>query len=117
MLRYKVTETKDIQHRRVANSDITEDLQATIIMQFDKKGNDEINSTYTYEPSVAYENAFITKEFKLDEQRLWILNNSYEYCKPLTQMAKTKEFKLDEQRLWILNNSYEYCKPLTQMAK
>lgn len=28
-------------------------------MQFDKKGNDEINSTYTYEPSVAYENAFM----------------------------------------------------------
>jgi len=38
---------------------VLKDLQATIIMQFDKKGNDEINSTYTYEPSVAYENAFM----------------------------------------------------------
>ena len=28
-------------------------------MQVDKKGNDEINSTHTYEPSVAYENAFM----------------------------------------------------------
>ena len=38
---------------------VLKDLQATIIMQVDKKGNDEINSTHTYEPSVAYENAFM----------------------------------------------------------
>ena len=38
---------------------VLKDLQAIIIMQVDKKGNDEINSTHTYEPSVAYENAFM----------------------------------------------------------